>query len=101
MHVYQHDIPLLYIGSDRCVSKLLLISSPSPLATSSHHAMQNQYCSNIATGGVERTTCGIWEINECVKIVSVCVSFENNKIKLVVSVKCCVNVANIAILNLH
>jgi hypothetical protein len=48
---------------------------------------------------MDGATGGIWEITETVKMVSL--SFENVKIKVMVSYKCCENFENIAILNLH
>jgi len=84
-----------------CVSKLLLNFFSTTLATSWHQSELMWYWCNITTGGDEGATGEIWKIIHSVKIVSVYLSFQNNKVKLMVSFKCYDNFDKVAILNLQ
>ena len=97
---YLHFIFLIYIYESAgctfliscvwslCVSKLLLVSFSTPLTTTCHHAWGNNYWCDITTSGVGGAVGEIYKIIRGVKIVSVYLSFQNNKIKVTVSFKC-------------
>jgi len=84
-----------------CVYKLLLVSFCTPLTTSCCRAWGNQYWCYIRTGGDKGATGEIRQTVESVKVVSVYLSFLNNKIEVMVSNKCYDNFDYISIMNLQ
>ena len=81
-----------------CVQNI--ISFSAPLTTGCHLAQGNQYWCCVRKAGDEGATGEIHKTIESVKIVSVYLSFQNNKIKVMVSNKCYDNCQNISIMNL-
>ena len=99
LHVNQQNVPVWYLASDRFVSKLLLISFPHPSLPAAIMLGGISWC--VRTGGDEGARGDICKTAESVKIRSVYLSWQSDKVNVMVSNKCYDNFEYISVMNLQ
>jgi len=99
LHISQQNVPVWYVASDRFVSKLLLISFPHPSLPAAIMLGGISWC--VRTGGDEGARGDICKTAESVKIRSVYLSWQSDKVNVMVSNKCYDNFEYISVMNLQ
>ena len=100
LHMNQQDVPVWYVASDRCMCPNYYF-----LFRTIHHQLPlclgNQYWCCVRTVGDDGAKGEICKTVESVKVLSVYRSFQNDKIKVMVSNKCYDYCEYISIMNLQ